>query len=1229
LRGGRGGISGLQTVEGPAALGSGVEVSPSRGAIPEAAPGAVGPDHDTAGGAGTVGDLDTARPAWEEELAQSWQEGLLVADRFRIRAFMGQGGMGKVYLAEDETLRRPIALKRIPQEIIFDADARDDLRQEANRLLDLAHENIVRVHTYYDGPTWPFFAMEYLQGPTLKKLLRQRKREGRTFSVEEVLVVARQVGNGLLHAHARNIVHRDLKPANLMLAQPPGSELTEGDLIKITDFGISRVLADSTLRQTGKRSGTLPYMSPEQFRGEPSTVQSDIYSLACTLYELLTGKPPFHSGDIGYQILSVSPRAPVGVPRSMAGAILRGLSKEPLSRFDSVSDFLEALEGRKVARRRERPFWRKGLFSLGARAAAAAAGVAVFLLVLVLASSYAFQDRSPEQNPLASRNPAASPRALLPEARGSRAQSPEAEALASFREAVAAAIDAQLAGVIGKPPGAPGEMAATTSFTLVFSESDPGFQPSLLEKLALEYFRLDTPADLHRVAGVAEGGKRLFRLLALREGSYRLRAFLRRDESPGISFQTLHERAFQVDLTAPEFLVRPVHPRAFVDPVNLCTFDEEVELALVSAVDPRGPSDIKEAYFQLVAGSMAMGRRRIEDPQSWKVQLSPGVDNVFRLHALDAAGNRSRDVEVSLRRYRLEWKLIEVLSVTGNVAHIQGTLRFEGGVSPRLRFLVNERLTDFVWPDAAPALAFVTAVIESLAAPALAPLDKFAGPASAPLPAGAMDQVAFKASLPLDRAINTLEMRYSWNDGPPKPFAQVCSLSRVKAAAPHVVLDPYERRTRLPRLALGGRVDPFFDGLRMRLENQGKTLTEVELAPDGSGGARFLEELSLSTRPGEEHNRIAIKFSYADAPLLEPAAPVIEVYYDNLRPRYDPLRFERDGGDLLVWIQPNEELSSLQVRAVAGEGDTGMYQQLLPEPTSPSSLPIYCWRLPQADRARELVLELTDLAGNTFLKEEYYSPLALESAVAELASSAPRSGGWPEAQRWTPGEGRGRGEPQPGTVIIRSAFLEEMGLSFVTFGADRFEMGETEVTEKVWNRFLRDRGRAGAASYGGRKDHPMVIADQPVNLLKEFAVWFQEQAADGYQYFVPSASQWLCAFAGTRDAREATDRIRAWFDASFIAKPGERYGFVIASKVRSRPENATPSGLFDMESNVQELVFKDGEELFAVIGGHNQLVYREDILKHCLSIRPFNEGQQIMLGKVTGFRLCRRPATGR
>ncbi|MCH2374471.1 MAG: serine/threonine protein kinase, partial [Planctomycetes bacterium] len=279
---------------------------------------------------GTVGDAATVAPQnCDLDVLGEWHEGLLIADRYRILSFIGKGGMGKVYLAQDEMLDRPIALKRVPEEIIFDADARDDLRQEANRLLDLAHDNIVRIHTYYDGPTWPFIAMEYLHGPTLKQLLRARKQYGRSFELDEVLSVVRHVARGLSYAHSKNIVHRDLKPGNLMLAEAVGDRIADSDTVKITDFGISRVIADGTLRQTGKPSGTLPYMSPEQFRGEVSTAKSDIYSLACTLYELLSGRPPFYTGDIGYQIIHVEARALADTPRSIGNAILRGLAKDP------------------------------------------------------------------------------------------------------------------------------------------------------------------------------------------------------------------------------------------------------------------------------------------------------------------------------------------------------------------------------------------------------------------------------------------------------------------------------------------------------------------------------------------------------------------------------------------------------------------------------------------------------------------------------------------------------------------------------------------------------------------------------------------------------------------------------------------------------------------------------------------------------------------------------------
>ena len=192
------------------------------------------------------------------------------------------------------------------------------------------------------GPSSPW---NTCKGPTLKKLLRKRRQYGTEFSIEEVLIIARQVAKGLTYAHSKGIVHRDLKPANLMLAEPVKGQITEDDVVKITDFGVSRVVADSTLRQTGKRSGTLPYMSPEQFRGELCTQKSDIYSFACTLHELVSGSPPFTTGDIPYQILNVRPQMSQRLPRSFANALLRGLAKDPDDRYESVEAFVAALEG--------------------------------------------------------------------------------------------------------------------------------------------------------------------------------------------------------------------------------------------------------------------------------------------------------------------------------------------------------------------------------------------------------------------------------------------------------------------------------------------------------------------------------------------------------------------------------------------------------------------------------------------------------------------------------------------------------------------------------------------------------------------------------------------------------------------------------------------------------------------------------------------------------------------
>src|SRR5437588_8161022 len=219
----------------------------------------------------------------------------MVFGRYTLTKVLGRGGMGIVWLARDEELERDVALKFLPDLMIQDRAAFDQLRREAKRCLDLTHRHIVRIHDFVHDDRSGGISMEYIDGETLSNL--RAEKEQRVFEPDEIATWINQLCDALDYAHARaNVIHCDLKPTNLMVNQ-------RGDL-KVTDFGIARSLSDSVSRLTLEqgRSGTLIYMSPQQLNGERCTHLDDIYSLGATIYELLTSKPPFYSGNINRQI---------------------------------------------------------------------------------------------------------------------------------------------------------------------------------------------------------------------------------------------------------------------------------------------------------------------------------------------------------------------------------------------------------------------------------------------------------------------------------------------------------------------------------------------------------------------------------------------------------------------------------------------------------------------------------------------------------------------------------------------------------------------------------------------------------------------------------------------------------------------------------------------------------------------------------------------------------------
>ena len=274
--------------------------------------------------------------------------GQTVFGRFKLVKVLGRGGMGIVWLARDEELERHVALKFLPDLMIQDRALLDQLKRETKRCLELTHPHIVRIHDFVHDERSGCISMEYVDGETLSNL--RAEKEHRVFEPHEIAGWIAQLCDALdyAHNHAR-VIHRDLKPANLMVNQ-------RGDL-KITDFGIARSLVDSATRLTGEqgRSGTLVYMSPQQLSGDRSTHFDDIYSLGATIYELLTSKPPFYSGNIDRQICerlapSMAERRkefniePTFIPQIWEKLVAACLAKDPLRRPQAAVDVAQRLQ---------------------------------------------------------------------------------------------------------------------------------------------------------------------------------------------------------------------------------------------------------------------------------------------------------------------------------------------------------------------------------------------------------------------------------------------------------------------------------------------------------------------------------------------------------------------------------------------------------------------------------------------------------------------------------------------------------------------------------------------------------------------------------------------------------------------------------------------------------------------------------------------------------------------
>ncbi|MBY0547401.1 MAG: serine/threonine protein kinase [Candidatus Obscuribacterales bacterium] len=284
-------------------------------------------------------------------MIENLKTGTIVDERYSIAELLGVGGMGTVYLATESSVDRKVAIKFLQSGLIADEDSFSRFEREGRILSRLSHPGILTFYRFglwnpEPGVSFPFIAMEYLQGTSLRSVLDEQQR----LAPDRALNIVEQLCESLASAHNLNIVHRDLKPNNIMLIAN-----TERDVIKVLDFGLAKFCRtpdaqSQHLTQTGNLVGSVHYMSPEQSTGRVVDARSDIYSAGCLLYELLTGAPPFNADSaVGILYMQANDHPILAsekvrdLPPGVDALIGKAMEKLPENRYQSMSLFLQAI----------------------------------------------------------------------------------------------------------------------------------------------------------------------------------------------------------------------------------------------------------------------------------------------------------------------------------------------------------------------------------------------------------------------------------------------------------------------------------------------------------------------------------------------------------------------------------------------------------------------------------------------------------------------------------------------------------------------------------------------------------------------------------------------------------------------------------------------------------------------------------------------------------------------
>jgi serine/threonine protein kinase/tetratricopeptide (TPR) repeat protein len=352
-----------------------------------------------------LGDLDVSKTVTSPPDRKTFAKGTTVAGKYVVLGDLGKGGMGEVYLAEDTSLDRKVALKFLPEETYQDPAARGRFLREAKAAAALDHPYICSIHEVGESENRLFIAMEYVEGRTLQDKISQGP-----LPLKQTLQIAAEIAEALQVAHDKGMIHRDIKPANIMLMEKGHA--------KVMDFGLAKQVwrpedeqaqATRSMTQTaeGRTPGTLAYMSPEQLQGQPLDGRSDIFSFGVVLYEMLGGIHPFKKGTgltTANAILNENPRPLVGLikgmPDPLQQVLNRLLAKDPGERYPSMKDvhadlkkMLSDLPSALKALKFLKPVRVVAAAAVLVVAVVAAAWLAKFLFFKTPAKALAFQER--------------------------------------------------------------------------------------------------------------------------------------------------------------------------------------------------------------------------------------------------------------------------------------------------------------------------------------------------------------------------------------------------------------------------------------------------------------------------------------------------------------------------------------------------------------------------------------------------------------------------------------------------------------------------------------------------------------------------------------------------------------------------------------------------------------------------------------------------------------------